>query len=160
MTNKKANGADVIGYCCLRFPVTHLKKSVDFYCDVLGYELNSADYSFGEAHVALKNGNGPSIFLMETKPEDVTPLKFVFPRSFFVTSSTGHVTMVELLTNDLLALHERIKQARVHIDKEPVFTKNFGYFSFYDPDGHYFRAVEERGKDSSSLMFTDTGQSS
>jgi hypothetical protein len=33
---------------------------------------------------------------METKPEDVMQLKFVFPRSFFVTSSTGHVTMVEM----------------------------------------------------------------
>jgi len=145
MLSKKTNDADVIGYCCMRFPVTDLKQSVDFYCNVLGYELNSADYEFGEAHVALKNGNGPGIFLMETKPDDVTQLKFVFPRSFFVTSGTGHVTMVELLTNDLLALHERIKQAGAHIDKEPVFTNDFGYFTFFDPDGHYIRAVEERG---------------
>ncbi|XEC97472.1 VOC family protein [Paenibacillus tarimensis] len=145
MLSKKTNNADVIGYCSMRFPVSDLKKSVDFYCNVLGYELNSADFQFGEAHVALKNGNGPGIFLMETKPEDVTQLKFVFPRSFFITSSTGHVTMVEILTNDLLALHERIKQAGVHIDKEPVFTNDFGYFTFYDPDGHYIRAVEERG---------------
>ncbi|GIP37082.1 hypothetical protein J31TS4_03620 [Paenibacillus sp. J31TS4] len=141
--NKDSNGAEVIGYCCLRFPVTNLKISVDFYCDGLGYELISADYSFGEAHIALKNRNGPSIFLMETKPDDVTQLKFVFPRSFFVTSSTGHVTMVELLTNDLLALHERLKQAGARIDQEPVFTNKFGYFTFYDPDGHYIRAVEE-----------------
>lgn len=53
--------------------------------------------------------------------------------------------MIELLTNDLLALHERIKQAGASIDKEPVFTDEFGYFTFYDPDGHYIRAVEERG---------------
>ncbi|MGG4345688.1 VOC family protein [Paenibacillus lautus] len=145
MLSKKTNHADVIGYCCLRFPVADLKKSVDFYCNVLGYELNSADYSFGEAHVSLKNGNGPSIFLMETKPEDVTQLKFVFPRSFWITNSMRHVTMVEMLTNDLLALHERIKQADAHIDKEPVFTNEFGYFTFYDSDGHYFRVVEERG---------------
>ncbi|MDF2647981.1 MAG: Glyoxalase/Bleomycin resistance protein/Dioxygenase superfamily [Paenibacillus sp.] len=144
MLSKKTNDADVIGYCCMRFPVTDLKTSVDFYCNVLGYELNSADFQFGEAHVALKNGNGPGIFLMETKPEDVTQLKFVFPRSFFITSSTGHVTMVEMLTNDLLALYERIKQAGARIDKEPVFTNDFGYFTFYDPDGHYIRAVEEK----------------
>ncbi|KIL40957.1 hypothetical protein SD70_10005 [Gordoniibacillus kamchatkensis] len=145
MLSKKTNNADVIGYCCMRFPVSDLKRSVDFYCNVLGYELNSADFQFGEAHVALKNGNGPGIFLMETKPEDVTQLKFVFPRSFFITSGTGHVTMVEILTNDLLALHERIQQAGAHIDNEPVFTNDFGYFTFYDPDGHYIRAVEERG---------------
>ncbi|MBB6670389.1 VOC family protein [Cohnella nanjingensis] len=145
MLSKKTNDADVIGYCCMRFPVTDLKRSVDFYCNVLGFELVSADFQFGEAHITLKNGNGPGIFLMETKPEDVTPLKFVFPRSFFITNSTGHVTMVELLTNDLLALHERIKQAGAPIDKEPVFTNDFGYFTFYDPDGHYIRAVEERG---------------
>ncbi|MBS4196639.1 VOC family protein [Lederbergia citri] len=145
MLSKKTNNADVIGYCCMRFPVSDLKKSVDFYCNVLGYELNSADFQFGEAHVALKNGNGPGIFLMETKKEDITQLKFVFPRSFFITNSTGHVTMVEILTNDLLALHERIKQAGADIDKEPVFTDDFGYFTFYDPDGHYIRAVEERG---------------
>jgi predicted lactoylglutathione lyase len=42
MLSKKTNNADVIGYCCLRFPVAELKKSVDFYCNVLGYELNSA----------------------------------------------------------------------------------------------------------------------
>jgi hypothetical protein len=40
----------------------NLKKSVDFYCNVLGYELFSADYSFAEAHVGLKNKNGPGIF--------------------------------------------------------------------------------------------------
>ncbi|MBB6733927.1 VOC family protein [Cohnella zeiphila] len=145
MLSKKANAADVIGYCCLRFPVANLRKSIDFYCDVLGYELISADYAFGEAHIGLKNGIGPGIFLMETKPENIASLKFVFPRSFFVANGTGHVTMVELLTNDLLALHERMKQAGVHMDKEPVFTKEFGYFTFYDPDGHYIRAVEERG---------------
>ncbi|MFD0716375.1 VOC family protein [Paenibacillus sp. GCM10027626] len=144
MLSKKTNNADVSGYCCMRFPVTDLKKSVDFYCNVLGYELISADYSFGEAHVSLKNGNGPGIFLMETKPEDITHLKFEFPHSFWITNSARHVTMVEMLTNDLLALHERIKQAGARIDNEPVFTNEFGYFTFYDPDGHYFRAVEEK----------------
>jgi len=143
--NTKVNGADVVGYCSLRIPVTDLRKSIDFYCNVLGYELLSADYSFGEAHVGLKNRNGPGIFLMETKPEDITQLKFKFPRLFFVTSNTGHVTMVELLTNDLLALYERINQVGAPIDKEPVLTNEFGYFTFYDPDGHYIRAVEERG---------------
>lgn len=69
MLTKKTNDADVIGYCSIRFPVTDLKKSIDFYCNVL------------------------------------------VPRSFFVTNSTGHATMIELLTKDLLALHERIKQA-------------------------------------------------
>lgn len=145
MISNKTNDADVNGYCSLRFPVTDLKRSVDFYCNVLGYELISADYSFAEAHIGLKTGTGPGIFLMETKSEDVTQLKFVFPRSFFVTSSTGHVTMIELLTNDLLALHERIKQAGALIDNEPVFTNDFGYFTFFDPDGHYIRVVEERG---------------
>ncbi|WP_274365897.1 VOC family protein [Paenibacillus thermotolerans] len=145
MLSNKTNNADVIGYCSMRFPVSDLNKSVDFYCNVLGYELISADFQFREAHIGLKNGNGPGIFLMETRPEHITQLKFVFPRSFFITSSTGHVTMVELLTNDLLALHERIKQAGAHIDKEPEITNDFGYFTFYDPDGHYIRAVEERG---------------
>ncbi|PWW02822.1 catechol 2,3-dioxygenase-like lactoylglutathione lyase family enzyme [Paenibacillus cellulosilyticus] len=137
-------GADVIGYCSLRLPVSNLRISVEFYCHALGYELISADYSFGEAHVGLKNGNGPGIFLMETKPEDVTPMKFTFPRSFFITSRTGQVTVIELLTNDLLALRERLQQAGAQVDKEPEFMNDFGYFTFYDPDGHYFRAVEMR----------------
>ncbi|MFC6333128.1 VOC family protein [Paenibacillus septentrionalis] len=145
MLSKKTNNADVIGYCCMRIPVSDLKKSVDFYCNVLGYELNSADYEFGEAHIGLKNGNGPGIFLMETNPDDFTQMKFNFPRSFFVTSSTGQVTMIEMLTNDLLSLHEKIKETGVQIDKGPIFTKEFGYFTFFDPDGHFFRAVEERG---------------
>lgn len=42
-------------------------------------------------------------------------------------------------------MHERIKQAGTRIDKEPIFTNHFGYFTFYDPDGHYIRVVEERG---------------
>lgn len=145
MLSKKTNDADVCGYCCLRFPVSDLKQSVDFYCQVLGYEWVSADYEFGEAYVSLKNGSGPGIFLMETKPEEITRLQFVFPRSFFVTNSTGHVPMVEMLTNDLVALHERLKQAEARIDREPEFRDDFGYFTFYDPDGHYIRAVEERG---------------
>jgi Lactoylglutathione lyase and related lyases len=140
----KTNHALVNGYCCLRFPVINLRESVDFYCDVLGYDLISADYSFGEAHISLTNGNGPSIFLMETKPEDITQLKFVFPRSFWITNDKRHVTMVEMLTNDLLALHDRIKKSGGHIDKEPEFTSDFAYFTFYDPNGHYFRVVEEK----------------
>lgn len=144
--NKKTNPADVIGYCCLRFPVTDLKTSVAFYGEVLGYDLVSADYAFGEAHIALKNGSGPSIFLMETKPEAIAPLRFEFPRPFWVTNGQRQVTMIELLTNDLLALHERVQQAGARIDAEPAFTEEFGYFTFYDPDGHFFRAVEERGE--------------
>lgn len=144
MSNENKNNGDVIGYCCMRFPVTDLKTSVDFYCSVMGYKLISADFEFGEAHIALKNGNDPGIFLMETKPEHITQLKFAFPHSFFVTKKTRHVTMVELLTNDLRALHDRIQQAGTKIDQEPVFTEDFGYFTFYDPDGHYIRAVEER----------------
>lgn len=146
MLSRKTDDADVVGYCCLRIPVTNLRNSVNFYCDVLGYELSAADYEFGEAHVALKNGNGPGIFLMETNPEDITQMKFKFPKSFFVTSNAGQVTMAELLTNDLLALHERMKQAGVQNAEDPVFTEEFGYFTFFDPDGHYFRAVEERGE--------------
>ncbi|WP_127586338.1 VOC family protein [Paenibacillus koleovorans] len=138
------NRADVIGYCCLRFPVADLKRSVEFYCEVLGFTLISADYSFGEAHIGLKNGNGPGIFLMETPPEEVTPLKFRFPRPFFITNETGHVTVIELLTHDLLTLHERVQQAGATIDKAPVFRNEFGYFTFFDLDGHYIRAVEER----------------
>jgi catechol 2,3-dioxygenase-like lactoylglutathione lyase family enzyme len=148
MLSKKTNDADVCGYCCLRFPVTDMKKSVNFYCNVLGYELNNpneTDFTFGEVYLKLKNGNGPGIFLMETRPEDVTPLKFKFPRPFWITSSTQHVAVVELMTNDLNALHERLKQAGAEIDNEPVFNDDFGYFRFHDPDGHYFQAVEERG---------------
>ncbi|MFC4810151.1 VOC family protein [Paenibacillus sp. GCM10023250] len=146
MLNNKTNPADVIGYCCLRFPVTDLKRSVAFYCEVLGYELLSADEVFGEAHMALKNGNDPSLFLMETKPEAFSPLRFEFPRSYWVTNGARQATMIELLTNDLLALHERLQHAGARIDAEPAFTEEFGYFTFYDPDGHFFRAVEERGE--------------
>jgi hypothetical protein len=63
------------------------------------------------------------------------------------------VTMVEILTNDLLALHERIKQAGAHIDKEPVFTNDFGYFtlkklvlnskSFSAPSSRKFEVLEQ-----------------
>ena len=141
--SEPSRAAHVNGYCSLRFPVADLKKSVDFYCHVLGYELTSADYAFGEAHVSLKNGNGPSIFLMETKPEEVTTLKFVFPRSFWITNEARHVTMIEFLTNDLRVMHERIKAAGDFIENEPIFTKEYGYFTFFDPDGHYFRMVEE-----------------
>lgn len=144
MLNNDKNEAVVIGYCCMRFPVADLKKSVSFYCDVLGYELTSADYQFGEALVSLRNGNGPSIFLMETKPQNITRLSFVFPRSFWVTNREKHVTMIEMLTNDLLSMYERMKEAGAVIDKEPVFTEEYGYFTFYDLDGHYFRMVEEK----------------
>jgi hypothetical protein len=55
--------------------------------------------------------------------------------------------MVELLTNDLRALHQRLIRAGARIDQvEPVFMDDFGYFTFSDPDGHYLRAVEETGK--------------
>lgn len=143
MTERNERDADVFGFCCLRFPVSDLKASVDFYCDVLAFEVTSADFAFGEAHVSLKGGNGPSIFLMQTAPEHVRPLKFVFPRSFFITNSDGEVTVIELWTNDVRALHERVTKSGVQSGE--ISTKDeFSYFTFLDPDGHYIRAVEER----------------
>lgn len=128
MMNKKTNDADVCGLCSLRFPVTNLKKSVDFYCNVLGYEIanpNETEFPHGEVYLVTKNGNGPGVFLMETSPEDFVPLKFVFPRSSWITNKTQHVMVVEMLTNDLNALYVRLKQAGARIEKEPVFNSNF-----------------------------------
>jgi len=38
-----SNHADVAGYCVLRIPVSDLRRSTDFYCEVLGYGLISAN---------------------------------------------------------------------------------------------------------------------
>lgn len=53
------------------------------------------------------------------------------------------MTMVELLTNNLMASYDRIKEAGVTIEQEPAYRDDFGYFTLYDPDGHHIRVVEE-----------------
>jgi hypothetical protein len=38
-----------------------------------------------------------------------------------------------------------MRHGEARIEKEPTWKTDFGYFSFYDPDGHYIQVVEERG---------------
>jgi catechol 2,3-dioxygenase-like lactoylglutathione lyase family enzyme len=141
--DKKTDNADVCGYCSLRIPVSDLKHSVEFYCKLLGFELEHENPS--EAHIILKNGGAPTVLLMATNPEDLVPLKFAFPHAFWATTESRHLPVLEFRTNDLTALHERMRQGGAQIEKEPTWKADFGYFSFYDPDGHYIQVVEERG---------------
>jgi predicted lactoylglutathione lyase len=132
------NNPEVYGYCDLRFPVTDLKKSLVFYCDVLGFEMNNPNDSLEnkEVLIKLKRGSAPPIFLMEVEKEHFKPMHFMH---------NGRIwEAIEFMSQDICALRDRLKQAGAQVVREPEFN-DFGTLTFYDPDGHYIKAVEERG---------------
>jgi len=133
-----ANDSHVAGYCALRLPVRDLKRSVAFYRDVVGYALNRP-VGDNEACIEPAAGSGPGVFLMKATEDEFKHIHWRQWGAFY--------TSVELLVDDLGALHSRLVTAGAEIHSEPHIGRG-GYFmmEFFDPDGHYVFAVDRRGR--------------
>jgi catechol 2,3-dioxygenase-like lactoylglutathione lyase family enzyme len=115
-------------------PVTDLKKSVDFYVNVLGFELLYPERPL-EGMVFFKiNSGGARLVLVEAPKR----------HHLHWTDENGkpHICL-EMHSKNINGLYEKLKEAGVKVT-EPRFEGCGGYLEFYDPDGHYILVNQDR----------------
>jgi len=130
------NDAHVTGYCVVRLPVRDIKRSVAFYCDVIGY-ARTTQGGETEAHIELAGGAGPGLFLMQASVHELRHIHWEQWGEFY--------TAFELLVDDLHALQGRLLEAGATI-REPSYRGGYLTMGFFDPDGHFIIAVDGRGR--------------
>jgi predicted enzyme related to lactoylglutathione lyase len=120
----------------MRLPVRDLKRSVAFYCDVVGFARAGGE---GETEAVIEPaGNaGPAIFLMEASGDEFRHIHW---------EQWGELyTAFELMVDDLHALRRRLVEAGATV-REPSFRGEYLTMGFFDPDGHFMFAVDGRGR--------------
>ena len=107
-------------------PVVSLEQSVDFYLDVLGFEMVNIRGRGEMTRAHLRRG-GAEIIFRSCDPEAPLP----FPDPFLANQIVLHIQV-----NDILALHDRIKANQVEI-VQALETTLFGAARFVirDLDG-------------------------
>lgn len=130
-----SNQAHVTGYCVLRLPVIDLRRSLAFYCDVVGYACSDRNV---EVEALIEpGGGGPGLFLMHATPDEFRHLHW---------QQWGEpYTAFELFVDDVPALHQRLVAAGATV-REPAYRGDYLTVGFYDPDGHFMFAVDARGR--------------
>lgn len=86
-------------------PVADLERSVEFYLDVLGFEMVNIRGRGEMARAHLRRG-GAEIIFRSCDPEAPLP----FPDPFLANQIILHIQV-----NDILALYDRIKETRVEV---------------------------------------------
>jgi catechol 2,3-dioxygenase-like lactoylglutathione lyase family enzyme len=129
-------GARVTGYCILRLPVRDLKRSLAFYCDVVGFARAGREDET-EAVIEPAGSAGPALFLMHVSESEFRHIHW---------EQWGEVyTAFELLVDDLHALRHRLVEAGATV-REPSERGGYLTMGFHDPDGHFMFAVDGRGR--------------
>jgi len=128
----------VTGYCCLRLPVRDLQASIDFYCNVVGYVRAQPDTEV-EAYLETASNCAPALYLMAANDREFRHIHWEQWGKLY--------SPFELLVDDIHALEKRLGEAEVVIHRETE-TERGGYrtMGFFDPDGHYLFAVDQRGR--------------
>jgi catechol 2,3-dioxygenase-like lactoylglutathione lyase family enzyme len=131
-----AGATRVTGYCILRLPVKDLKRSLAFYCDVIGYACPDRDVEV-EALVEPARGTGPGLFLMQATADEFCHIHW---------EQWGETyTAFELFVDDVHALHQRLLEAGATV-REPSYRGDYLTLGFFDPDGHFLFAVDASGR--------------
>jgi catechol 2,3-dioxygenase-like lactoylglutathione lyase family enzyme len=128
--------ARVTGYCAMRLPVRDVRRSVAFYCDVIGYTRTGQEGET-EALIESAGGAGPALFLMNASENEFRHIHW---------EQWGELyTAFELLVDDLHALQRRLVEAGA-TSREPSYRGEYLTMGFFDPDGHFMFAVDGRGR--------------
>ncbi|UVI33039.1 VOC family protein [Paenibacillus spongiae] len=129
LSNGLETGIDLM--TLVQLPTRNLKRSVIFYVDVLGLQLEYPERPV-ENHAFIQTipRIGPGLHILETPSSEFRHLH-------------GRVNEVmeayaAFYVKDLAQLYERLMQEGVEIATAP----SYGYMSFFDPDGHLIGAYE------------------
>ena len=114
----------------VEIPVSDLERARDWYAEHLGFEQEWGD----EHHALLANGAGPKVLLVQADPAQ---------RLGFDCPATGlRHAVIDLRTDDLDAMHDRLSGAGVDADPldQPANDWAPRGFGFTDSEGNRLAA--------------------
>jgi catechol-2,3-dioxygenase len=115
----------------IEIPVTNLEKSIEFYIEILGVELEFK----GEKNAMLSfNRKGvPTIYLVQTEETQIS----------FTNTNNGIIhSIIDFYTPKLEEFYHWLKEKNIHVGTLNVNPENgFGGFGFKDSDGNLLGAT-------------------
>lgn len=115
----------------IEIPVSNLKRSVQFYVDIIGVKAEFVGEK--NAMLTFQSKGVPTIFLVET--EDIQHPAFRNSNNDIIHS------VVDFYTPALTELYEWLKEKDVEVGQLNVNPENgLGGFGFKDPDGNLLSA--------------------
>jgi catechol 2,3-dioxygenase-like lactoylglutathione lyase family enzyme len=116
----------------IEIPVTNLDKSIEFYMDILGVELEFKGEK--NAMLTFKKKGVPTFFLVQTKETQATS---------FTNSNNGIIhSLIDFYTPNLKEFYHWLQEKNIHVGTLNVHPENgFGGFGFKDPDGNLLGAT-------------------
>jgi predicted lactoylglutathione lyase len=116
----------------VEIPVTNLKKSIEFYIDILGVETDFKGKT--SSMLTFQKKGVPTIFLVET--EEFEGLSFRNTNNEIVHS------VIDFYTPSLKDFYNWLKEKKVEVGTLNVNNENgLGGFGFKDPDGNLLGAT-------------------
>lgn len=115
----------------IEIPVTNLKKSIEFYTEIIGVQVESSGEKF--AMLSFHSKGVPTIFLVQTGETNGV--------SFKNTNNDIVHSVIDFYTSDLNSFYDWLKENNVEVGTLNISNENgFGGFAFKDPDGNLLSA--------------------
>ncbi|SEN96898.1 Catechol 2,3-dioxygenase [Mesobacillus persicus] len=116
----------------LEIPVGNLEKSIEFYIDVLGVELEFKGEK--NAMLTFKKKGVPTFYLVETEETQRT--------SFKNTNNDIVHSIIDFYTPELKEFYQWLKEKNIEVGPLNIQPENgYGGFGFKDPDGNLLAAT-------------------
>lgn len=115
----------------VEIPVSNLKKSIEFYTDIIGVKVESSGENF--AMLSFNSKGVPTLFLVET--EDKKSLSFTNTNNDIVHS------VIDFYSPNLHLFYSWLKEKNVEVGILNINNETeLGGFGFKDPDGNSLSA--------------------
>lgn len=114
----------------LEIPVTNVKRSVEWYSEMLGTKAVHQDESAAMLHLQGGNRVGvPTLYLVQTESPE---------RLSFKNTNTGVIhSVIDFYIQDLKKFHQFLRDRGVKVTNINLFPgSEYGGFGFEDPDGN------------------------
>ncbi len=113
----------------VEIPVSDLKKSLEWYTEMLGLEVQH--YDNDSAILSFKLSGSANIFLVKTDK----PSKLVFQNTNWGIAENS---VIDFYADDLRACYEWMKEQGAKVSELNVHEDGLSGFGVTDPDGHVF----------------------
>jgi catechol 2,3-dioxygenase-like lactoylglutathione lyase family enzyme len=111
----------------IEIPVSNMEKSIEFYVNILGVELEFKGEK--NAMLTFKSKGVPTIYLVQTEETQAT--------SFTNTDNEVIHSLIDFYTPKLEEFYHWLVGKNIHVGTLNINPENgFGGFGFKDPDGN------------------------